>query len=172
MNVSLKTFLPITLVGAMTLTSCDDGYAVDKIASKYCLDNNKTEKDYRNIVLTKSPSDKVSKLDSIVYRDILETTKLAKDSAKIAGFNKIASSNRAPADYSVDTPTSQKNKAIEAGMLHKDFQIMTSYGKTSICQNLLDNFVYKKFFKENGVLDKNVEQKCDEYSKNIILTLM
>ena len=42
MNVSLKTFLPITLVGAMTLTSCDDGYAVDKIASKSCLDDNKT----------------------------------------------------------------------------------------------------------------------------------
>lgn len=172
MNVSLKTFLPITLVGAMTLTSCDDGYAVDKIASKYCLDNNKTEKDYRNIVLTKSPSDKVSKLDSIVYRDIFETTKLAKDSAKIAEFNKIASSYRAPADYSVDAPTSQKNKATEAGMLHKDFQTMTSYGKISIRQNLLDNFVYKKFFQENGILDRNVEQKCDEYSRNVVSILI
>lgn len=172
MKISLKTFFPMAMAvsGAIALTSCD-GHSIDKITSEYCLNNGKTEKDFKNIASTKDDSYKISKLDSIAYRDIFETTNLAVDSAKIAEFNKLASSCRAPEDYSVDISTFQKNKATEAGMLHKDFQTMTSYGKTSIRQNLLDNFVYKKFFLENGVLNKNVEQKCDEYSRNVISTL-
>lgn len=173
MNVSLKTFLPISMAvaGAVALTSCEYNGNLNKFIHEYCVNNNKTENDYHNIVYARGLAEGVSKLDSMVYRDMFETTKLAKDSAKVAEFSKIAAAFRAPYDYSQDVQDFQKSSARKAGMLHKDYVEMTSYSTTSQRQNFLDNFAYKKFFKENGVLNRNLEKKCDEYSKKLIDTL-
>mgnify|MGYP004574507535 FL=1 len=173
MNVSLKSVLPVSMAvaGAVALTSCEHNMEFNKFTHDYCINNNKTENDYHDVVYAKGLAESVSKLDSMVYRDMFETTKLAKDSAKVAEFNEIAKAYRAPSNYSEDVLTSQINKARKAGMLHKDYVEMTSYTTTRQRQNFLDNFAYKKFFKENGVLNRNLEKKCDEYSKKLIDTI-
>ena len=167
MNVSLKTFLPITLAGAITLTACDS--EIKSLAHQYCVENNKTVKDYDNIENTIGADKKISKLDSIAYSDIFRGTKLAKDSAKVAEFNKFASDNRCKSALREEVNEYQNSKARNNGMLLTEFDEMKSYLHLAHRQNFLDNYMYKKFFKDNGVLDKNVEKQCDEYS-NLILS--
>ena len=166
MNVSLKTFLPITLVGAMTLTSCES--QIPKVAHQYCIEHGKTAKDFHSIMELEGDAEKVSKLDSVAYSDIFRGTKLAKDSAKVAEFNKFASENSCKSAWANEVKDAQKNKARNNGMSLKEFDKMCSYEHLAHRQNFLDNYMYKKFFKENGILDKNVEKQCDEYSNHVL----
>ena len=169
MNVSLKTFIPITLASALTLIACDSD--VKSLAHQYCVENNKTAKEYRDIATTMGSDKQISKLDSMAYLDIFKGTRLAKDSAKVAEFNQIASSYRNQIVDRKATLAFQEKKAISSGMSLRDYNEMCKSNNHAWRQHNLDNFAYQKFFQENGVLDKNVEQKCDEYSKNIISTL-
>ncbi len=166
MNVSLKTFLPITLAGAMTLASCES--QIPKVAHQYCIEHGKSAKDYHNIMEVQGDAEKVSKLDSIAYSDIFRGTKLAKDSVKVAEFNKYASDNRCKTALREEVNEYQNSKARNNGMSLSEFDEMKSYLHLAHRQNFLDNYMYKKFFKENGVLDKNVEKQCDEYSNHIL----
>ena len=169
MNVSLKTFLPITLAGAMTLASCES--QLPKLVHQYCIEHGKSAKDFNSIDETYGASEKMSKLDSMAYSDIFRGTKLAKDSAKVAEFNKFASDNRCKTALHDEVNDYQNNKARNNGMSLKEFDEMKSYQHLEHRQNYLDNYMYKKFFKENGVLDKNVEKQCDEYSNHILSNL-
>ena len=169
MNVSLKTFLPITLAGAITLTACDS--EIKSLAHQYCVENNKTVKDYDNIENTIGADKKISKLDSIAYSDIFNATKLIKDSAKVAEFNKIASQLRSSSYDQQNVESFLKTKAKNSGMLLKDYDEMCKYDNNAYYQHFLDNFVYQKFFNDNGVLDKNIKNKCDKYSQKAISVL-
>ena len=166
MNVSLKTFLPITLAGAMTLASCES--QLPKLVHQYCIEHGKSAKDYHNIMEVQGDAEKVSKLDSIAYSDIFRGTKLAKDSVKVAEFNKYASDNRCKTALREEFNEYQNSKSRNNGMSLSEFDEMKSYLHLAHRQNFLDNYMYKKFFKENGVLDKNVEKQCDEYSNHIL----
>lgn len=169
MNVSLKTFLPITLVGTMTLASCES--QLPKLVHEYCTEHDKSAKDYNSIDELYGEAEKVSKLDSMAYSDIFRGTKLANDSAKVAEFNKFASENRCKTALHDEVIDYQNNKARNIGMSLTEFDEMNSYQHLVHRQNYLDNYMYKKFFKENGVLDKNVEKQCDEYSNHILSNL-
>lgn len=169
MNVSLKTFLPITLASAITLTACDS--KVNYLAHQYCVENNKTVTDYDNIENTMGADKQISKLDSIAYSDIFNATKLIKDSAKVAEFNKIASQHRSSSYDQQNVESFLKTKAKNSGMSLKDYDEMCKCDNNAHYQHFLDNFVYQKFFNDNGVLDKNIKNKCDKYSQYAISVL-
>ena len=169
MNVSLKTFIPITLASALTLTACDSD--VKSLAHQYCVENNKTAKEYRDIATTMGSDKQISKLDSMAYLDIFKGTKLAKDSAKVAEFNQIASSYRNQIVDRKATLAFQEKKAISSSMSLKDYNEMCKSNNHAWRQHNLDNFAYQKFFQENGILDKNIKKRCDEYSKIVSSTL-
>ena len=169
MNVSLKTFLPITLASAITLTACDS--KVNYLAHQYCVENNKTVKDYDNIENTIGADKKISKLDSIAYSDIFNATKLIKDSAKVAEFNKIASQHRSSSYNLQNVESFLKTKAKNSGMSLKHYHEKCRCDNNAHYQHFLDNFVYQKFFNDNGVLDKNIKNKCDKYSQKAISVL-
>ncbi len=169
MNVSLKTFIPITLASALTLTACDSD--VKSLAHQYCVENNKTAKEYRDIATTMGSDKQISKLDSMAYLDIFKGTKLAKDSAKVAEFNQIASSYRNQIVDRKATLAFQEKKAISSSMSLKDYNEMCKSHNHAWRQHNLDNFAYQKFFQENGILDKNIKKRCDEYSNIVSSTL-
>ena len=178
MNISLRTFFPAIALSAATLVSCSNDSDILSVARQYCVENNKTVEDYNNIENTEGRDKKMSKLDSIVYSDIFKTTKLVKDSSKVAEFNKIAAKNRSKFAYEVGYPfyddviCSSLNKiAANNGMLLKDYEKMQEINDIAYRQNYIDNSVYKKFFRDNDVLDKNIEAKCNAYSKKISKSL-
>ena len=73
MNVSLKTFLPVAVASSLMMTSCQTKLAKQneiEIAKENCL--------------------KQAELDSVVYRNIFNSTAVAKDSDKVAQFNNVA----------------------------------------------------------------------------------
>lgn len=165
MRVSLKTFIPVSMIGAMSLTSCYD--PVNSLTHIYCSENNKTVKDYYNIVNEENLTTKMSKLDSMAYRDIFESTRLAKDSNAITEFNSIADFYRSNKESEEDTKAFQEETAIEDGMLFKDYNEMTHSASTYLRQHILDRFAYQKFFQTKGVYNDNVKAKCDKYSDDI-----
>lgn len=164
-----KNFFTNYIGCAITLASCES--QIPKVAHEYCTEHGKTAKDYHSIMELRGEPAKVSKLDSIAYSDIFRGTKLAKDSAKVAEFNKFASENRCKSALREEVNEYQNSKARNNGMLLTEFDEMKSYLHLAHRQNFLDNYMYKKFFKENGVLDKNVEKQCDEYSNHILYNI-
>ena len=99
MKVSLKTFMPITAASMFALASCSN---VDNRAKEYMSETNRTQTEYNNFSKS-SMYTKQSKLDSMAYRDIFNSTQAAKDSAKTADFNKIAACMR---------PNEEENKDL------------------------------------------------------------
>ena len=154
MKISLKTFFPVVARGSLMTASCAS--QIDKrneieIAEENCL--------------------KQAELDSIAYSDIFNATKLIKDSAKVAEFNKIASQHRSSSYDQQNVESFLKSKAKKSGMLLKDYDEMCKFDNNAYYQHFLDNFVYQKFFNDNGVLKKNIKKKCDKYSQYAISVL-
>lgn len=165
MKISLKTFLPASMIGAMSLTSCYD--PVNSLTHFYCSENNKTTKDYFNIVNEENLTTKMSKLDSMAYRDIFESTRLAKDSNAVAEFTSIADFYRSNKESEEDTKAFQEETAIEDGMPFKDYNEMIHSASAYLRQHIFDRFAYQKFFQTKGVYNDSVKAKCDKYSDDI-----
>lgn len=165
MKISLKTFLPVSMIGALSLTSCYD--PVNSLTHIYCSENNKTVKDYYNIVNEENLTTKMSKLDSMAYRDIFESTRLAKDSNAVAEFNSIADFYRSNKESEEDTKAFQEETAIEEGMLFKDYNEMIHSASAYLRQHIFDRFAYQKFFQTKGIYDDSVKTKFDKYSDDI-----
>lgn len=167
MKVSLKTFLPMSVAGAMSLTSC---FTVNDAIDKYCKDNNKSANEYYELYNLPNSVVKTSKLDSLAYRDIFNTTHLAKDSSAVADFNKIAAEYRAPKKAVGSRPVKefQRQKAIAVGMTLNEYKKIDACANPKVRQHLLDEYGYKKFFENNGVWNDNVKAMCDNYSKTLM----
>ena len=90
-NITPKKMFPLVAAGLMTLTSC--ATLEQAKVKEYCLCTNRTETEYWDIMnkMGDTKSDQQARLDSLVYRDIFNGTKLAFDSAAVADFNKIYS---------------------------------------------------------------------------------
>ena len=164
MKVSLKTFLPMSVAGAMSLTSC---FTVNDAIDKYCEDNNKSANEYYELYNLPNSVVKTSKLDSLAYRDIFNTTHLAKDSSAVADFNKIAAEYRAPKKAVGSRPVKefQRQKAIAVGMTLNEYRELDSFKRPQVRQHLLDKYGYKKFFEANGIWDDSIKAMCENYSK-------
>lgn len=166
MNIATKILLPLSI--ATICASCES--VADKAAKEYCSINNKSIKEYCEIANEKNETIKMSKLDSMAYRDIFETTHLAKDSNAISEFNNIAAqyrNNQFITDEEIHN--FQMKKAFNENMSYKDFESIKNYKVQWLRQSILDNFAYQKFFKEKGVLSEDVKNMCSKYQNNLKL---
>ena len=178
MKLSLKTIMPITAAGILALASCN---RVENRTKEYMKKHDYTQKSYDAI---KSDVDELngrslilqSRLDSMAYRNIFNTTQAAKDSAKIAEFEKIAASMRPdeiypPSDalYSIDEKLSENGISIKEMEEIKALVPMFDFSmaRANIKQHLADDWAYRKFFKKIGILNDSVSKLCDDVSKEI-----
>lgn len=140
----IKKLMPFAL-GAMTVVGCAG--PTDKI-KEYCEITNKTGKEYVECINGKSSNpDWQATLDSMVYRDLLNTTNLAKDSATIAEFNKLSTSFRYKSSESEIT-----KKFLDAGVSAKYYNDYKEEPGPTARQFLIDGFIFGKFFTEKGLM--------------------
>ena len=171
MKLSLKTLAPLAAAGL--LVSCN---SVTERTKEYMKKRNYTQQAFNNI---KSADECVvlqSKLDSMAYRNIFNSTQAAKDSAKIAEFEKIAASMRPDEMYppyhavsSIDDKLSEQGISIREldEIKAKDSQLDSDVERANMKQHLADDWAYRKFFKKIGILNDSVSKLCDDVSKEI-----
>ena len=172
MNVSLKTFIPAAAAGLLALTSCT---SVKDRAKTYLADRPYTE--YQALTDTKNKTLIQSRLDSTAYRDIFNGTKLAKDSASVAEFNKIAAEMRGYQPEETDHWNRREavrntliNKSItiqELDKIEPNDLLIADLQNTNRFQHDADDWAYRKFFTEKGIMTDELAKKCDEVSKLI-----
>ena len=145
MNVSLKTFLPVAVASSLMMTSCQTKLAKQneiEIAKENCL--------------------KQAELDSAVYRNIFNSTAVAKDSDKIAQFNNVAADMKYTFNeidrILIDEGISPKEYNM------KNFKLANNVDTSRVYQHFADSWMYKNFFKKIGILTPEVAKKCDEAS--------
>ena len=174
MKVSLKTFMPITAASMFALASCSN---VDNRAKEYMSETNRTQTEYNNFSKS-SMYTKQSKLDSMAYRDIFNSTQAAKDSAKTADFNKIAARMRPNEEENEDIWDKQfdiEKKLTKEGISIKDLDAIKEKFSVRIeglaglntFQHYADDWAYRKFFKAIGIYNAGISKKCDEVSEKI-----
>lgn len=175
MKLSMKAIAPLATAGMLTLSSCND---VDNRANQYLSENNHSMNDYNNIKESNLCIERQSKLDSIAYRDIFNSTQASKDSANVAEFNKIASKMRGKTDKinnSENMLNSIKKKMADANISVKEFNSIeeSSYkfrSSATVINNLqhhADDWAYRKFFKKIGIMNDSIAKKCDKISLKI-----
>ncbi len=170
MKVSLKTFMPAMAASLIVLSSCSD---VNKRAQKYMED--KPFSEYAKLTSTPNSEEVQSRLDSMAYRDLFEGYKASKDSAKMAEFNKIAARMRANSSgNNTDKCISIRQNLIKNGISVKDYNNINSqvyqcnqYSLNRL-QHLADDWAYRKFFQEIGIMNDELSKKCDEVSSQVI----
>ncbi len=120
-----------------------------------------------------------SRLDSMAYRDIFNTIVAAKDSSKVAEFNKIAATIR-PSFVSTnaqDCYSEINENLIKQGITvgeHKKIASDSDFVGISwndIALRFLfnaDGWAYRRFFNKIGILDDKLSAKCDSVSQIIM----
>ena len=145
MNVSLKTFLPVAVASSLMMTSCQTKLAKQneiEIAKENCL--------------------KQAELDSAGYRNIFNSTAVAKDSDKIAQFNNVAADMKYTFNEIDRILTDEGISPKEYNM--KNFKLANNVDTSRVYQHFADSWMYKNFFKKIGILTPEVAKKCDEAS--------
>lgn len=156
----LKKIFPFAL-GAMALASCTQPMGKIK---EYCEEYDKSAVEYKECIDKCegkfSPKDQAV-LDSLVYRDLLNTTKLAKDSSAIAEFNKIAATNK----YDEQKYSDFENNLLENGISTKEYNNIRSHVSPAGRQFESDKVLYGKLFREKGVMTKEFEARFKAFSR-------
>ena len=145
MNVSLKTFLPVAVASSLMMTSCQTKLAKQneiEIAKENCL--------------------KQAELDSAVYRNIFNSTAVAKDSDKIAQFNNVAADMKYTFNE-IDRMLTDEGISPKEYNMGK-FKLAEDVDTSRVYQHFADSWMYKNFFKKIGILTPEVAKKCDEAS--------
>ena len=156
----LKKMFPFAL-GAMALASCIQ--PVGKIKD-YCEEFDKSAVEYIECIDKcegkLSPKDQAV-LDSLVYRDLLNTTKLAKDSTAIAEFNRICAIN----EYSSNNSSNFEENLLKEGISAKEFNYIRSKVEPATRQFEADKVLFGKLFKEKGLTTEDFARKFLAVSK-------
>lgn len=173
MNVSLKTFMPAAAAGLLALTSCTSASQRAKVYMK-----DKPYLEYQELTDTENETLIQSRLDSMAYRDIFNGTKLAKDSASVAEFNKIAAEMRGYQPK--ETNHWNRRNAVRSTLINQHITTQeldkiesnTSFldgdlKETNQYQHDADDWAYRKFFTKKGIMTDGLAKKCDEVSKLI-----
>lgn len=113
-----------------------------------------------------------SKLDSVAFRDVFNSTVAAKDSSKVAEFNKIAATYRASSRTECEEILANittlrefnniKNKASKAGAILADYSTRYEY-----LQHKTDSIAYRRFFEKNNLLNKKTLSRFNQVIKKI-----
>ena len=111
-----------------------------------------------------------SALDSMVYRNLLNSTKLADDSSVVADFNALAGRTNISKVYPDNNKISNSKRI--AKILKDENVTMSEYdsatfpeGLEATQQYLADRLLYSKFFKEYGLMTEDFQAKFDSVSK-------
>lgn len=121
--------------------------------------------------------DKQRYLDSIAYRDVLNSHEAINNSAIVADFNKIASNTKASTIYRTSVSTvirgdevidrkSLLNKLINLNITKKDYNIIEKLDNQQL-QYALDSIEYRRFFEKHGLLNENIAKKLTEVASKI-----
>ena len=183
MKVSLKTCAPLLAVGTMALSSCYNTPTSNM--KKYMMETNRTQAELNQ--LTKGLSSNnvkdltvaQSRLDSMAYRDLFNTTSAAKDSTKVANFNKIAARYRADFDQNTSFYEYGQNmdtkydkpilsiKELEDIKSKTKEQTVSDDIKLYYLQHFADDWAYRKYFQKIGIYKDGMAEKCDELSEQL-----
>ena len=142
-----KKILPF-VAGAITLVGCQ---SVSTKIRDYCINEEKTQVEYKKIEPTQRA------LDSLVYRDIFNSTTLAKDSVAIAEFNEIA---KKP---DKDAWDARHKKLLDSGISAKDYNNMYLTDSKRFVYDY-DKYMYTKFFQEHGLMPQVVDRLEKAYN--------
>lgn len=178
MKISLKSIAPIVAFGVMSLSSCTS--TADR-TKDYLTSTNRNHDEFNKLTSDIEMENYYyqttlqSRLDSMAYRDVFNSTKAAQDSEKVANFNKIAANYRAVLDDKYNFKKaikSIKSKLVSGGITVKDLKKINSntdnYGHPlHLTQHYADDWAYRKYFKKIGIYKGNIPKKCDEISKSI-----
>ena len=156
----LKKMFPFAL-GAMALASCTQ--PIGRIKD-YCEEFDKSAVEYKECIDrcegVYSPKDQAV-LDSLVYRDLLNTTKLVKDSSAIAEFNRICATNK----YSSNNCSNFEENLLKEGISAKEFNYIRSKSEPVAIQFEADKVLFGKLFKEKGLKTEDFARKFLAVSK-------
>ena len=157
----LKKMFPFAL-GAMALASCTQ-QPVARIKN-YCEEFDKSAVEYIECIDKCegkfSPKDQAV-LDSLVYRDLLNTTKLAKDSSAIAEFNRICATNK----YNSYNSSIFEENLLKEGVSAKEFNCVRSQTEPAARQFEADKALFGKLFKEKGLTTEDFAREFLAVSK-------
>ena len=156
----LKKIFPFAL-GAMALASCTQ--PIGKIKN-YCEEFDKSAVEYKECIDKCegkfSPKDQAV-LDSLVYRDLLNTTKLAKDSSAIAEFNRICATNK----YSSNNSSNFEENLLKEGVSAKEFNYIRSQTAPAARQFEADKSLFGRFFQNKGIMTEDFAREFIAVSK-------
>ena len=171
------------LAGTSLLVSgCDGTY--NRFA-RYMRENNRTQQEfetmlYRNEQYNKKEQECIlqATLDSMAYRDLLNTTKAANDSEIVAEFNALAGRtniSRITLDKNDTNVAPNKAKILKMvkneGVTKKEYDEVNAYEKEipeySHTQHFADKLLYSKFFTKHGLMTKDFKEKFDSIA-NVI----
>ena len=156
----LRKLLPFAL-GTLALASCTQ--PIGKI-KEYCEEYDKSAVEYKECidrcVGLYSPNDQAI-LDSLVYRDLLNTTELAKDSSTIAEFNRICATNK----YSSNNSSNFEENLLKEGISAKEFNYIRSKSEPAARQFEADKVLFGKLFKEKGLTTEDFAREFLAVSK-------
>lgn len=194
----MSNFIGKAITGSMialsSLTGCDSSgikynnkaeeYMADKPAKEYI----QMEKGWRNEKMRYA--DMQSSLDSVAYKDIFNGTKAAKDSSKVAEFNKIAAKMKV--DKNINTYNEAfknlDNKMLDMGITTKAHKTnLKEYKNYKYTESILwmshsysdnskvlqcrqfktDSIAYNQFFKKHNLLNDSVISQITKVSKKI-----
>lgn len=165
--MNIKAIMPICAAGLLTLTACSD---VKKRAKDYLSENNHTLRTYNEVI---SADNIQSKLDSVAYRDVFNSTKASKDSTLDAEFNKITTKMRGTGsgwERWVDINKRLENEGIKLKDFDKIDLTDTSIDdgvRINKRQHYADDWAYRKFFTKIGIMNDSIAKICDNISIKI-----
>ena len=168
----IKAFIPFAAAGLFTWASYD---TVQNRAKDYMVETNRTQAELEELTNTSKAITIQSRLDSLAYRDIFNSTQAVRDSVKVAEFNKIASRMRPDTNGNMwDAFEAIDDRLISEGISIKeldnikqtDTPLMWDHRRVNRRQHYADDWAYRKFFEKIGIMN-GIAKKCDEVSEKI-----
>ena len=173
--VGMKNLMgTLTIASSTLLTGCS-GTSVYERAEQYMQDKPQTE--FNEVInngnflggSSKPYITTQSKLDSVAYRDVFESTQGIKDSSKVAEFNKIAQQNRGENLSEVSRKLANNTKAKDYNKIINDSRKYNKVGyfAEEYIQHKTDSLAYRKFFEKHNLLDSKTLKMFNKVSKQI-----
>lgn len=170
----IKKMLGVIAIGSCALTGCKLDPNLNERTKEYMMD--KPIKEYEQVIEgfnSRYHSNNVtqSKLDSVAFRDVFNGTNAAKDSSKVAEFNKIASVNRA--SYVIDNLKKTGVSTREFDEIRKEADKLSWSPKKvgdpyhEHIQFKTDSIQYRKFFEKHNLLNEKTLKHFNNVCKKI-----
>jgi hypothetical protein len=126
----------------------------------------KSQNEYEMVISPSSEAKQQSRLDSVAFRDVFNSTQAAKDSTLVKEFNKIAGQNHIQELKKHDKNREKIfNKIKESGVSVKEFSQIQEECKFGYVYNQAraqmktDSIAYSRFFEQNNLLNNETKSQ-------------